>query len=58
MNEKQPTVQATCTIEQNGKEYSHCLRCGKKLKNPIARKIGYGPVCEQKMKIMDKRRLF
>ena len=42
------------------KVYKFCLRCGKKLKNPIARKIGYGPVCEKRMKIEKEkvRKLF
>ena len=33
------------------KEYEYCLRCGRKLKNPDARKIGYGVVCERKMRM-------
>ena len=32
------------------KEHEYCLRCGRKLKNPIARQKGYGAVCERKMK--------
>ena len=32
------------------KEYEYCLRCGRKLKNSEARKIGYGVVCLKKMK--------
>lgn len=31
------------------KEYEHCLRCGRKLKNPEARLKGFGLVCEKKM---------
>ena len=31
------------------KEYDYCLRCGRKLKNLDARKIGYGTVCYKKM---------
>ena len=30
------------------KEYEHCLRCGRKLKNPEARLKGFGLVCEKK----------
>lgn len=45
-------------IEPVTKEYKYCLRCGKKLKNPLARKIGYGPICEKKVAVMMKRRLF
>ncbi len=32
------------------KEHEYCLRCGRKLKNPIARQKGYGAVCERKLK--------
>ena len=31
-------------------EHEYCLRCGRKLKNPIARQKGYGAVCEKKLK--------
>ena len=31
------------------KEYEFCIRCGRKLKNPKSRLIGYGIVCEKKM---------
>lgn len=40
------------------KDHEFCLRCGRKLKNPIAREKGYGVICEQKMKIADTRKLF
>lgn len=30
------------------KEFSHCLRCGRKLKNPDARKRGFGDICYAK----------
>ena len=30
------------------KIYTRCLRCGRKLKNEEARKIGYGKVCLEK----------
>lgn len=33
------------------KEYEFCLRCGRKLKKPEVRVIGYGPVCQRKMAI-------
>ena len=36
------------------KEYTHCLRCGRKLKNEKARQIGYGVVCERKMRKENK----
>lgn len=40
------------------KEHEYCLRCGRKLKNPTAREIGYGPVCEKKMRAENTARLF
>lgn len=41
------------------KEYSHCLRCGRKLKNEKAKKIGYGVVCERKLRLENKpKKLF
>lgn len=41
------------------KEYTHCLRCGRKLKNEKAKKIGYGVVCERKMRTETKiKKLF
>ena len=35
-------------LENLDKEYDRCLRCGRKLKNPDARKLGYGAVCWKK----------
>ncbi len=41
------------------KEYTYCIRCGRPLKTPEARKIGYGPVCwQKKLAQKTKRRLF
>ena len=41
------------------KEYEYCLRCGRKLKNPEAKKIGYGITCLKKLKTDAKfRKLF
>lgn len=41
------------------KEYTYCLRCGRKLKNVEARQIGYGKVCLSKIDTTDTRkRLF
>lgn len=37
------------------KEHENCLRCGRKLKNPDARKLGYGAVCFKKMRSNGKR---
>lgn len=34
------------------KEHEYCLRCGRKLKNPIARQKGYGAVCEKKLQVV------
>ena len=43
---------------QMNKEHDFCLRCGRKLKNPHAREIGYGAVCEKKQKSEGAARLF
>jgi len=40
------------------KDHEFCLRCGRKLKNPVAREKGYGVVCEKKIKIDASRKLF
>ena len=40
------------------KEYEFCLRCGRKLKNPEARAIGYGKTCIKKARNAVKSRLF
>ena len=37
------------------KEHEVCLRCGRKLKNPDARKLGYGAVCFKKMQSSGKK---
>lgn len=29
--------------------YQQCKICGKKLKNPLYKKIGYGPICYKKL---------
>lgn len=31
-------------------EYQYCLRCGRKLKNPEAKELGYGKICYEKIK--------
>ena len=31
------------------KDHEYCLRCGRKLKDKDARKIGYGKTCYKKM---------
>ncbi|WP_425262686.1 DUF6011 domain-containing protein [Paenibacillus thermotolerans] len=30
------------------KEHSHCLICRRRLKNPVYRKTGIGPKCQEK----------
>lgn len=40
------------------KEHEFCLRCGRRLKNPIARERGYGTVCQKKIRAEKSRRLF
>ena len=40
------------------KDHEFCLRCGRKLKNPVAREKGYGAICEKKMLTLDRKRLF
>lgn len=40
------------------KDHDYCLRCGRKLKNPIARQRGYGIVCERKLKLEKTHQLF
>lgn len=39
-------------------DHEFCLRCGRRLKNAVAREKGYGAVCEKKMKVVDARKLF
>ena len=40
------------------KEYEYCLRCGRKLKNDKARKLGYGGICIKKINTQVRNRLF
>lgn len=40
------------------KVYTHCLRCGRKLKTDEARQRGYGKICAEKMKQTSDNRLF
>lgn len=39
------------------KEHEYCVVCGRRLKNPKYRVLGFGPVCEKKRNNR-KRRLF
>ena len=32
-------------------EYNYCLRCGRRLKNPEYKKLGYGKICYEKSKV-------
>lgn len=36
-------------VMEEKKEHEHCLRCGRKLKNPQARQLGYGAICYRKI---------
>lgn len=38
------------------KEHDYCLRCGRKLKSPDARKIGYGVICLKKLDVVNKKK--
>lgn len=40
--------------DQTNTDHEFCLRCGRKLKNPNARAIGYGSVCLRKIKEIEK----
>jgi len=42
----------------NNRTYTHCLRCGRKLKTIESQKIGYGKICESKIKKVEKFKLF
>jgi len=56
MNTKRTVVVDTIDIET--KEHEYCLRCGRKLRSPHTRKMGYGFICEKKMRTEQKHRLF
>jgi len=40
------------------KDHEFCLRCGRKLKNPQAREIGYGKICLNKVRVQENKKLF
>ena len=40
------------------KDHEFCLRCGRKLKNPQARELGYGSICYRKLKTDGISKLF
>lgn len=51
-------IEQKYSTEQDTKVYTKCLRCGRTLKTPETKKIGYGLVClEKKLVENDKRRL-
>ena len=39
-------------------KHTHCVRCGKKLKNPVAQERGYGDICWQKQLHDNQTKLF
>ena len=40
------------------REFNYCLRCGRKLKKPESRILGYGKICYEKSKEKEGARLF
>ena len=42
----------------NDKLYTHCLRCGRRLKNEEYRKQGYGKICLEKITKDTRKKLF
>lgn len=40
------------------KLFTHCLRCGRKLKDTISRQRGYGSICFGKMAASNSKPLF
>lgn len=61
--DKKPMIGTITTIYHQEEEreklmHSYCLRCGKKLKNIEYRKIGYGPICYQKVNVKNNIKLF
>lgn len=44
---------------ENGiKEFNRCRRCGRKLKKEEYKKLGFGPICLQKMQKTGIKKLF
>lgn len=39
-------------------EHEFCKRCGRRLKKPEARQLGYGAVCYRKVQVSYGRKLF
>lgn len=44
--------------QDHTKNKDRCLRCGRKLKNPQARELGYGPICYAKLQKENSCKLF
>jgi hypothetical protein len=42
---------------EKAKEYSHCLICRRRLKNPQARRIGIGAKCKKKHEAKPKEKV-
>lgn len=40
------------------KDHEYCLRCGRKLKKPEARELGYGKTCYRKLMVSASNKLF
>ena len=40
------------------KDHEFCLRCGRRLRNPQTREIGYGAICYKKIQTEKSRQLF
>ena len=53
---QEPEESVAAVTGKNG-DYEYCLRCHRKLKNPIARQLGYGKVCEMKMRQSSHRKI-
>ena len=51
-------MQSTVTKVVSENNHTHCLRCGRKLKNEKAKQLGYGVICYKKIQNNKKPRLF
>ena len=52
------SLEQMCDLMCGSDEHEFCLRCGRRLKSPEARKIGYGTVCLKKLQHSTKNKLF
>ena len=58
---EEPTMTGTHQNPQDGEspiEYNRCRRCGRVLKDPESRQVGYGKVCLEKIQRDQSNRLF